>query len=318
MNRDSLRSLLEQAGLKGIEDTANGFAAMCPFHHNTNTPAWGMNEDGLWMCFNPACAESGNLFTFLTRVMHMPAHAASQYIPAQEVTDEQIHHRLLPYEERGKERDDYEYLPEATLDPYKRCPLYMMSRGFPKHFLREYEVGFDAESNRVTFPIRDHRNGKLLGFTRRRVDNDEWPPYLHDYDKSRTIYLLHLVRPGEPILLTEGPVDALKARWLSRFVHDARIAAAMRNAVSTNGGRFSHSYGVELSRVYNDSAMVLGFDNDDPGVAARETAIRILTENGLARQYVLRFPSEDLGALDRSQLKELDLIPSFKRHSAAR
>ena len=324
LNRATLRGLLQQAGIGKLKDTGNGFAGLCPFHANTRTPAWGMNLDGLWNCMNPKCAEKGNLTTFLVRVLGMPLDQAMEYAPAESAPDDILTRRLPPYEERHTHGvEEQVTIPDATLQRYAKCPVYMLERGFEKAFLREMEIGLEEEAPwpdktvtpAVTFPVRDHRSKQIIGFTKRALTEGAWPPYAHDFDKTQTLYLLHKVTKGW-VAVTEGPCDALMLRQLFWRAEaegvDKVIASAMYNAVATLGGRWSDDYALMLGRA-NIEGVVLAFDNDDAGRAARESAIRSLLLHGVTSIQLLNFPGHDPGDLVSDDVLDLSLTPYHRR-----
>jgi DNA primase len=322
-DRETLRALLVQARIGKLKDTGNGFAGLCPFHDNKRTPAWGMNLEGLWRCFNAECEgyEGGNLTAFLVRVLGMNLRDAAEFQPSRAVTEEMVHRRLPAYDDRQKGLEGVvEYVPEAKLARYRKCPNYMLSRGYPAWFLREYDIGYDAEAawpgkrivEAVTFPVRDHVTGYLLGFTRRTVQPDVDPAYSHELPKNRTLYLLHKLATSGPVLLTEGPCDALTARLRAMEGDgDPAVLETLANAVATMGGGFSEEHAVMLSALARP--VVLAFDNDKAGVAARESAISLLHEAGVAQIQVLRYPRKDLGMLEDSDMLDLQLIPAHRR-----
>lgn len=319
LSRDVLRSLLQQSGVGKLRDTGNGFQFLCPFHDNRRTPAAGMNLEGLWNCMNPACAEKGNLTTFLMRVMNMPMAEAMKYAPAREADLDYVYQKMPAYDKRA-EVAQHEYVPDARLDVYRRCPQYMLDRGYPMWFLKGYEIGWDPDCEwpdktrraAVTFPVRDHETKRLLGFTRRAVE-EAFPQYSHEVEKNRTLYLLHRIGPG-PVLVTEGPCDALTARLraLEGEVTDKFTELALSNAVATMGGKFSDAHVPILGR--QARPVVLGFDNDVAGFAAREKAVELLMEGGVTDLHVLDYPGKDLGDLGEDQTAELSCVPTWKRH----
>jgi hypothetical protein len=324
--RDALRQLLTQAGLKNLKDSSNGFDAECPFHHTASGTPWGMNLEGVWSCLNPSCGETGNMQSFLLRVMRMSPRDIAAYVLPTVV--EMPTESLPAWEDRLRpqvaERTDI--LPEDTLTPFKRCPLYMVARGFPKPFLREHEIGFDPDPQHplwrdkvdgaAVFPVRDV-GGALVGLSRRATSPIE-PPYLHEYQRSHHLYLLHLVRPGDSVLITEGPVDALKARLLARQAHgilSPDLIAALRNAVSTGGNALTELHAELLADRYG--AVWLGTDPDGPGRTATTKAIAALIKKGGTVGNVLTYPVReqkvDLGAMDRSMLYGLGSVSYWQR-----
>jgi CHC2-type zinc finger protein len=334
ISRDALRGLLQQAGIKKLRDTGNGFQGLCPYHANTKTPAWGMNLEGLWNCMNPLCARKGNLVTFLVEVAGMSHDAAEKFRPAEVADMKLVMTKMPPYEMRGAPQEDTkEYLPEAKLIPFRRCPGYMLDRGYPRDFLRDYNIGFDEACDwpdkvvrpAVTFPVRDHVNGRLIGFSRRAVEPDAWPPYSHEVEKTRTLYLLDRLRPG-PVLVTEGPCNALTSRLraLDCPLIDDTIRAALGNAVATMGGKWSEEYtdylrwtgrdvwfGFDIGKVNKETGEI---EPDLAGHAATEKAISSCMAGGITRLFVLRGYLTDLGDLDPGQTDALSYVPSWRRN----
>lgn len=333
MDKSTLRSLMEQARLKKITQTAEGFACLCPFHDNQKSPAFNINADtGAWKCWNPQCGQKGGLVLFLTRVLRMEYNAALEYardLPVISSSDPS-QWRLPEYDKR-QAKEEGKYMDEAQLGLYSYCPTYMVTkRGFPKEFLREYDIGFDFNgyehppgsgkligANRVTFPVRDP-HGRLLGCTRRAID-DDFPKYLHDFDKTRTLYLLDRVQPGGVIGITEGPIDALKARYIAVEVGgQGPIFDALANMTATLGS--SGDAQASLIAECNPSSVVLAFDNDfswnkqgeRPGVANTRKWIKLLRSRGVGRIDVLTFPSDDLGELDLEQIVDVDCVSSYR------
>ena len=321
-DRATLWQLLEQVGIKKLHHTGNGISGQCPMHDNRTGTSWGINLDGLWRCFNPSCPgfEGGNLTMFLVQVVGMPLRDAVAFQPARAVTEEMVHRRLPPYENRQVVEDVAEdTLPEARLNLYRMCPNYMVQRGYPPWFLASYDVGYDGKAHwpdkavreAVTFPVRDHVGGKLLGFTRRAVEPGVDPVYSHDVAKNRTLYLLHRLSPG-PVLITEGPCDALTAR-LRAHEEDGplEVVRALANAVATMGGGFSIAHAKMLAQI--GRPVVLAFDNDDAGMQARERAVHLLHAASVVAIQVMLFPGKDLGDLLDTQVSSVRLVSSYHR-----
>lgn len=338
MDRTTLYNLLQRGGAKKITQTGEGFACLCFFHPNHKSPAFNINADtGLWRCWNPNCPSNqnnrngGNLVMFLVKALHMSYSDALSYAKDLPVLSESdpSKWKLPAYDQRWA-KSARKFMDEAQLGLYHRCPKYMLDRGFPKDFLREYDIGFDQQGyehppgsgkvigkNRVTFPVRDP-HGLLLGCTRRAVD-DDWPKYLHDFDKTRTLYLLDRVVPGATIGVTEGPIDALRARYVAKEVGGTGpIFEALANMTATLGS--SGDDQASLVAECRPAVVVLAFDNDfswdkegePPGVTYTKKWIKLLRSRGVGRIDVLAYPSDDLGELDIEQIVEVDLVPAFR------
>jgi DNA primase len=77
---------------------------------------------------------------------------------------------------KGLKRQKTSVLPEYVLGAYDRCPLQLVEDGFTEETLARYDVGFDRNSNRITFPVRDHM-GRLVAISGRASDEGVIPKY---------------------------------------------------------------------------------------------------------------------------------------------
>lgn len=324
MDRDLLRGLLERAGIQNIRPTGEGFEAIC-FRHGSSSgkPNWKISADnGLWLCWKPSCGVSGNLASLLVQCLHMPIREALKYIDSiprvASIGDEWA---LPNYDRRYVE--DNPTRPERLLGLYHHCPVYMRRRGFPKRFLKEFDIGYDMETERVTFPVRA-LDGRLLGFTRRRTDGDPNYKYLHDIEggKVRSMYLAERIDPKLPLGISEGPVDALMARLRARQTwRRDDVQKALSNMVAVLHDGITVHQCITVSRIA-PPMVVLGFDlwktneegerkPDEAGVAATLKSIKNLRRIGIENISVLSWKSfDDLGELPLSAVDEIDLIPA--------
>lgn len=335
-DRDGLRSLLTQAGIKNIADTGRGFIGACPFHHTKSGRPWGISLEGAWSCLNPECGASGTLQTLVMRLLGVSAEDAALYKPVAVVP---LPAALPSWDKRGKAHEIEPTMPDVVLDPFRSCPRYMLDRrGFTKEFCRKYEIGYDrsfthrlwedADTNgAVVFPVRNVR-GKLVGLSRRVIPGAPGqsidPAYLHDYERALHLYLLHLVPWGERVLVCEGAIDALKARFLAeqagaQMPDDLR--EAMGNAVSVGGSAMSKEQADLLSARYGD--VWLGTDPDTAGAWAADRAIKLLVRAGSRIGDVIVTPElqtsdgaavkSDLGAMDLEHAPLIRSIPYWQR-----
>lgn len=328
MTRETLYNLLVRAGVDRIKATAEGWACVCPIHKGER-PTLHINvETGAWQCFNPSCQASGGTFLFLRKVVKMSYEAATDFVrrnPTVTVVGEDViknRKRLPAYKDRHKKSRGIEARDAALLGLYSKCPQYMVERGFSKKFLREFDIGFDTEgfehkrrdgtvttlgADRVTFPVYNHTK-EYVGLTRRAVD-DDWPKYLHDFDKSKTLYCIERLslNKGRLVLgVSEGPVDALRARQRAREIPSQDDDyLALHNMTATLGGGVGKEQ-AKVIRAVRPDVVVLAFDNDDAGLKATRSSIGNLRAVGLSDIRVLNFPSHDLGELDFDHLVDLE------------
>ena len=152
-----------------------------------------------------------------------------EWRPGEAVGAEQV---PIPSIRGGRERESY--LPsedEVSRETSRDLPGAFLARGFSGATCREWEIGWDPYRRRVSIPCRD-RAGNLLGITRRLVWHDPHVcyrcgaetdgrrcgrcnamlvKYLHTPGswRSRALFGVHKVEPGAPIVVTEGPLDAI-------------------------------------------------------------------------------------------------------------
>ncbi|MDQ0876906.1 DNA primase [Paenibacillus sp. V4I3] len=132
----------------------------------------------------------------------------------------------------------------------------------------------DKFRERIMFPICDS-TGKVIAFGGRSM-GDVQPKYLNSpesilFNKSRTMYNLHLARPNmrklQQAVLFEGYVDVIKA-W----------EAGISNGVATMGTALTKEHAALLNR--NADQIVVCYDGDNAGQSAAFKSIPILEETG--------------------------------------
>ncbi|MDD9268659.1 DNA primase [Paenibacillus sp. GCM10023248] len=132
----------------------------------------------------------------------------------------------------------------------------------------------DKFRERIMFPICD-ATGKVIAFGGRSM-GDAQPKYLNSpetmlFNKSRTMYNLHLARPNmrklQQAVLFEGYVDVIKA-W----------EAGIHNGVATMGTALTKEHAALLNR--NAEQIVICYDGDNAGQSAAYKSIPILEETG--------------------------------------
>ncbi len=118
-------------------------------------------------------------------------------------------------------------LDDVILDTYRLAPVQLLEAGFQKEVLRHFEVGFDHDNLRITYPLRNVY-GQLVGISgraaleeieprykiydselKRRGDIDIPEGYSMERTKEAVLWHAHVVRPflyknNDPIILTEG------------------------------------------------------------------------------------------------------------------
>ncbi|WP_209123022.1 DNA primase [Alkalihalobacillus sp. BA299] len=133
---------------------------------------------------------------------------------------------------------------------------------------------FDRFRNRVMFPIWDGQ-GNVIAFGGRIIDDGK-PKYLNSpetilFNKSRTLYGIHLARPSirklNQAVLFEGYVDVISA-W----------GAGILNGIATLGTALTEEQAKVIRR--NAETVILCYDSDEAGIQATSRAASILIQAG--------------------------------------
>ena len=174
--RDIARRFLHNVKSSGPD----GIAATCPFHtigeRVTTTLSMSLTR-GVWFCFS--CHERGNLQSFLRKVgvSHREIDTSYQFL-----IEELDKSRPPPPDPLRTRVLSDNPLPESLLGIFNMCPIALVEQGFTEKTLQEFDVGFDLQNMRITFPLRD-LHGKLMGVSGRTIYDDVVPRY-KIYDKE--------------------------------------------------------------------------------------------------------------------------------------
>src|SRR5574339_619038 len=67
-SEEHIQNILSRIGIVVDQETKTNFLAFCPFHGNTDTPAFSVDkETGRYICFNHACNAQGGLYSLIER-----------------------------------------------------------------------------------------------------------------------------------------------------------------------------------------------------------------------------------------------------------
>lgn len=180
--------------------------------------------------------------------------------------------------------------PESWLSRYDAGPVhpYWLDR-FDEPTARRFRLGYDAESDAVTYPFRDI-GGQVRGVVRRPLARSDGPKYLYPRGLDVSRHLFNYDGRGtRVVVLVEGAMDAVALSMVgvtAWAIYGARLAAAQ----------------VALIDRVDPLHVVTAFDNDDAGVAAHLLAKR-------------SFPHRSVSALTwpRSWGKDVDEIGLERR-----
>lgn len=210
---------------------------MCPWHDDTSQGHLYINVvKGLFLCMS--CGAKGHLDSL-------------DGVELPQVSTRDVRDRLRALQAPKHTQKTY---PEAWLAQYDVPHDYWTkTRGLPEAVVKQFRLGYDPFSNRLTLPLRD-MHGRVLGVTYRRLD-DGTPKYLHPkgFPIGRHLYGAWLLTDQRKVALVEGQVDAIRC-WSERVP-----------ALSMMGSRLTRDQ-VKVLQRSNVGHVVLMLDNDRAGI----------------------------------------------------
>ena len=149
---------------------------------------------------------------------------------------------------------------------------YCKNRGLNSYDIAQYELGYDAIEDRLTFPLYDMYNN-VVGFNKRRLDDSKDRKYIHSpnssvFNKSSYLYNINNIdKSYKYVFITEGVFDVILA---SKF--------GLKNVVCTLGCSFSENHYEIINKM--GLTPVLLYDNDDKGQKSMRSAIELIYSKG--------------------------------------
>ena len=180
-----------------------------------------------------------------------------------------------------------EYLDKSILRDFNYFHPYLESRHLSKDICQYFQVGFDKETNCITFPVWDENNN-LVGITRRSVEGKK---FILEGNKDKPVYLLNFVKNLNNVIVVEGQIDALRA-WSNGYPAVALFGA----------GTTQHQIdSLNKSGIYH---FILMYDNDFAGRKGAEKFKRLISKDRLVTD-ILMPPFKDVGDCSKEELEEL-------------
>ena len=217
---DILNKVREESNyqyLKDIRNKNDNISITCPWHKDgqENHPScfvYNIKDDenveyGWVRCFT--CGEQGPLYRLVEYCLDISEEVAKQWLIdnfsdvfAEYTAD--LPEITLSDNIFGKE---IEYLDESILDKYAFYHPYMFKRGLTKEVINKFKIGFNKNTNSITFPIWS-MNNKLVGICERRVDTKYY--YIPE-NMNKPIYLLNYIvdEKIKEVVVCESQINAL-------------------------------------------------------------------------------------------------------------
>ena len=247
-----IRKFLKVEGENGEE-----FKCFCPLHKNTRSPSFSINaETGLWRCFS-TCGGGG--LADLCKRAGFPAPDAVD--PGLMVSGGTEDVKIVPEEVVERLAKDLWGKWGAEARHWLK-----KERGIEAETLRAFQIGFNRDTGRITFPIRDQagkcKNVKYYDWM--HVQRDKFLSYGPGYGDIRLFPASVAYNPDlKSVVLFEGEPDVLLAHSLG-----------IKNACCATGG--AGNWPAEFSRVFADRRVFIVYDIDEAGKDGAGTVARSL------------------------------------------
>ncbi len=162
---------------------------------------------------------------------------------------------------------------EEDINKYRCYHPYMKQRKLNDDIIEKFEVGYDKETNCLTFPVKD-KKGKILFIARRSVKGKF---FHYPEEAQKPVYGLYefeaYAERKERVVICESIINALTC-W------SYGIPAVALNGLGTE-------YQAEQLKQMDCRHFILGFDNDSAGVRASKLLREKLLGYKLISYYVL-------------------------------
>ena len=306
-----LRSILRSCGIEIVSQTGTDFLCLCPFHHNTDSPAFAASySKGLYVCYNQNCNSSGTILDLVMKLTQRNNFEAMRFISQNKLSSADLLQEELI--DLLDEKPDFTEFPKETLAKLynnllsnEKAKEYFASRKINYDAIAHFSLGYSENMNMVTVPLHSP-DGLPVGIIGRSIEGKSFKnsPNL---PRNKTMFNLHRAkREGGTIIVVESSFDAIRL-W----------QAGYPNAVATLGGSVSDT-NVQLLNKYA-STIIIMTDNDGAGKALGNTIANKLNRKNVmwARyNYDVVYPhgAKDVGDLTDEEIKQCvkNAIPHFE------
>ena len=297
---DILYELREQLKINGIslfqdiKDSGDNIMVTCPYHKNgqERKPSAGiLKANGTFHCFT--CNETHSLpevisYCFGKNDFGLFGH---QWLVKNFATLSIENRKDIKLDfERDIQHNQHTFVKEEELNNYRYYHPYMYERKLNNDVIERFDIGYDKDTECITFPIRDI-NGNTL-FVARRSVKTKYFNYPSNVEKPIYGYyeLLQLDSFPKEVIICESMLDALVCWVWGKY------------AVALNGLGSYKQY-KELSKM-ECRKFILATDNDNAGLLARKR-LRSYIKNHIITEYELPPNKKDLNDLTEEEFRNL-------------
>ena len=297
-----LRSQLKQHGinlLSQIKESPGDCQVCCPYHKGgqEKRPSAGIRKtDGTFHCF--ACGETHSLQEVISHCFGKDNDIIGvfgwEWILKNFLTVGIESRKKIELDlSRKAPTNSTQYISESELDTYRVYHPYMWKRKMTPEVVDIFDIGYDAETQSITFPVREE-SGKCL-FVARRSVNTKFFNYPAGAEKP--VYGLYELRQLEKypdeVIICESMIDAITCWVYGKY------------AVALNG--LGNELQFRQLRAMPCRKFILGTDNDTAGKSARKR-LRNYIRDKLITEYILPDGKKDINDLSQEEFNTLEEV----------
>ena len=189
---------------------------------------------------------------------------------------------------------DNTYISDEELDKYRYIHPYMYERKMDDRVIEIFDIGYDKETECITFPIRD-KNGNCLFIARRSVKTKF---FSYPQGVEKPLYglyeLYQLDKFPKEIYICESMIDAITI-----WTHHNKYAIALNGL--GNDLQFS-----QLNSMPNRT-FILATDNDSAGIKAR-IRLKKYINNKIIKEIILPSNRKDINECTYNEFENIKII----------
>jgi DNA primase len=254
-----IKAIVKEIGLRIISESNNNLVIYCPFHNNTHSPSFYISEEnGAWLCFNPACGETGNIIQLIKKVTGKNDFESIRLISSKEAEGLDNFDEAL--NQMFEEKPDFIEFDQKKLDDLtleltlnKQARDYFESRGINQASMTYFKLGYSEAQGMVIVPVHSP-DGIPVGLVGRSITEKKFKNSTN-LPKNKTLFNIHRAKKiGDHVIIVESSFDAIR-------VHQSGFP----NVVATLGGHISPDNINLLNRYFNKITIMT--DADEAGRA---------------------------------------------------
>lgn len=322
---DILTELKTQLNINGISllnktfDSGDDVMVQCPYHKDgqERNPSAGIRKsDGVFHCL--ACGETHSLPEMITHCFGsddtlfgykwLSKNFASVEVENREDISLDLERNDISDKSRilaNSNPDKSVCITEKELDSYRYIHPYLYKRGLTDDIIEKFDLGYDKQTDSITFPVRD-KNGDCMFIARRSVKTKHF-----DIPKGINKPLYGIYEVMQSICVPRGtgryPIIVPDDIYVCEGLFDClRLWCNGKYAVAGFGCLFS-SYQVKQLQDLPGRSIILALDNDKAGIDATRRLRKLIT-NKIIKEVVLPPFRKDIGECTDWEIQNLKEI----------